>query len=38
MFTDFIRSLETGDPTRMTLAMARRDLELVEAASEERNR
>jgi UDP-N-acetylglucosamine 3-dehydrogenase len=32
MFRDFIASLATGPPARMTLAMARRDLELFEAA------
>jgi predicted dehydrogenase len=33
MFTDFVRALRTGAEPAMTLAMARRDLELVEAAT-----
>jgi UDP-N-acetylglucosamine 3-dehydrogenase len=32
MFRDFFRALRTGDEPAMTLAVARRDLELVEAA------
>lgn len=32
MWADFVRALETGAPPRMTLAQARRDLELVEQA------
>ncbi|MDP9143469.1 MAG: hypothetical protein M3N43_02030, partial [Actinomycetota bacterium] len=33
MFTDFILALRTGAEPAMTLAMARRDLELVEVAT-----
>jgi predicted dehydrogenase len=33
MFTDFIQALRTGAEPAMTLGMARRDLELVEAAT-----
>jgi UDP-N-acetylglucosamine 3-dehydrogenase len=32
MWADFVRALTTGGPPRMTLAQARRDLELVEQA------
>jgi predicted dehydrogenase len=32
MWADFVRAWKTGEPPRMTLAQARRDLELVEAA------
>jgi predicted dehydrogenase len=32
MWTDFVRAWKTGEPPLMTLAQARRDLELVEAA------
>jgi predicted dehydrogenase len=32
MFADFISCLRTGREPRMTLSLARRDLELVEAA------
>jgi len=32
MFTDFLRALRTGEPPRFTLAMAQRDLHLLEQA------
>jgi len=32
MFSDFLRSLVTGEPSRLTLRTARRDIELIEQA------